>query len=84
METNSFKNWLTLEEIVDRAPLQVTPNTSVLEAIALMSGKQGEGCVLVVDGTQLVGIFTEPDVVRLMGAGTNLSQTKIQQARFNG
>ncbi|NJR63422.1 MAG: PAS domain S-box protein [Cyanobacteria bacterium CRU_2_1] len=44
-----------------------------------MSREQAEGCVLVVDGAQFVGIFTGRDVVKLIGAGTDLSQTKIEQ-----
>ncbi|KST66337.1 PAS domain S-box protein [Mastigocoleus testarum] len=85
MESNSFENWPTLEQIVDattakryRTPLKVTPDTSVFEAITLMN--QGDcSCVLVADGMKLVGVFTAPDIVKLIGAGKNLSQIKIKE-----
>lgn len=78
MESNSFENWPTLEQIVDRTPLQVTPDTSVLEAVALMDN-QDRSCALVVDGFKLVGIFTQRDLVKIIAKGINLSKTKIQQ-----
>ena len=85
MESNSFENWPTLEQIVDAnaakhycTPLKVTPDTSIFEAITLMN--QGDcSFVLVVDGIKLVGVFTAPDIVKLIGAGKNLSQTKIKE-----
>jgi len=43
-------------------PLSVQPHTTAAEAIALMR-EAGHGCVLVLDGTQLIGIFTEKDVL---------------------
>ncbi|MDZ8052922.1 MAG: PAS domain S-box protein [Aulosira sp. ZfuVER01] len=79
METNSFKKCPTLEEIVDRAILQVKPDTSVLEAAVLMSQEQAKGCVLVVDGALLLGIFTERDVVKITASGVDLSSTEIAQ-----
>ncbi|MBW4562780.1 MAG: EAL domain-containing protein [Mojavia pulchra JT2-VF2] len=74
-----------LESAIVRNPLIVSPNTSVMAAIALMSGiramcsssKQADSeiaalhlearssCVLIVENNQLLGIFTERDVVRL-------------------
>ncbi|MBD1923196.1 CBS domain-containing protein [Microcoleus sp. FACHB-831] len=35
------------------------------------------GCVLVMDGLQLVGVFTERDMVRLTAAGASLAAVKI-------
>jgi CBS domain-containing protein len=49
-QRNPHTNWPTIEQILDRAPLQIAPDSSVLEAISLMSrGKEGS-CVLVVEG----------------------------------
>lgn len=35
------------------------------------------GCVLVIEGSKLVGVFTERDIVRLTAAGISLSSVKI-------
>lgn len=35
------------------------------------------GCVLVMDGSQLIGVFTERDMVRLTAAGASLAAVKI-------
>ncbi|MGR3811736.1 CBS domain-containing protein [Jiulongibacter sp. NS-SX5] len=47
-----------LQEIV-----QVNPDTSVIEALAVME-KYGVGAVLVMDGKKLAGIFSERDYAR--------------------
>lgn len=73
-------NWLTLEQILDRAPLQVMPDTSILDAIVLMSQGQENNCILVADGTRLLGIFTERDAVRLTASGIDLAGTEIARA----
>ena len=44
-------------------PLQVGPTQSVAQAVALMR-RQEVGCVLVCDNAELVGIFTERDLLR--------------------
>jgi len=55
------------------APLRVSPEQSVAEAVALMRQKK-VGCVLVCRGTSLVGIFTERDLMRrVLAAGLPLS-----------
>ena len=45
------------------APVLVTPEQSVAEAIELMRGK-AMGCVLVCRNKAIVGIFTERDLIR--------------------
>ncbi|MEE8525434.1 MAG: CBS domain-containing protein [Thermoanaerobaculia bacterium] len=45
-----------------KAPLIVAPDATVAEAIALLR-REKQGCVLVQDGDQLVGILTERDVL---------------------
>ncbi|TVU53772.1 MAG: PAS domain S-box protein [Arthrospira sp. PLM2.Bin9] len=72
---------LTLNDIIHRAPLTVVPNTSVMEVMALMSQEPSDqwgtenfppnSCVLVVENGKLVGVWTERDVVQLIGAGEN-------------
>jgi len=44
-------------------PLQIQPTQSVAEAVALMR-QETVGCLLVVAGLRLVGIFTERDLMR--------------------
>ncbi|MGL5059115.1 MAG: PAS domain S-box protein, partial [Microcoleus sp.] len=69
-----------LEQILDRAPLQVAPDTSILDAIALMSQGQESNCVLVVDGGRLVGMFTERDAIKSIASGIDLAGTEIARA----
>jgi CBS domain-containing protein len=45
------------------APLQLAPEQTVAEAVALMRQHQ-VGCVLVCQGERLVGLFTERDLLR--------------------
>src|SRR5262245_32257933 len=54
-------------------PRHVAPGQTVAEAVEMM--REGEvGCVLVCDGSQLVGIFTERDLLRrVLAAGKPLS-----------
>jgi CBS domain-containing protein len=48
-----------------RAPVVVTPDASVEEAVALMNAERC-GCVLVVEDDRLVGIFSERDLLGLL------------------
>jgi CBS domain-containing protein len=87
-----------LEEAIDRHPLSVTPDTLLVEAIALMSQTRGRSCllpnlsatpdemaksdarsscVLVRQESQLLGIFTERDIVGLTATGMNFEGIKI-------
>ena len=89
-----------LEEVIDRNSLIVNPETSIVDAIALMSQARGQSVplhstdnlpdlhtatqksssyVVAVDGRQLVGVFTETDVVKLIASGSDLSAMKISQ-----
>jgi CBS domain-containing protein len=45
------------------APRQVSPSQTVADAVALMR-RERVGCLLVCEGTQIVGIFTERDLMR--------------------
>ena len=54
-------------------PHHIGPQQSVLEAVALMREKK-VGCVLVMDGERVVGIFTERDLLRkVLAPGRPLS-----------
>jgi PAS domain S-box-containing protein len=70
---NSLLALQKLEEIIDRTPLIVTPDTKVADAIALMSQSQGSSCVLIVEETNLIGIFTERDLVKAIASQIDLS-----------
>ena len=53
------------------APASVSPDDSIASAIALMQRKR-VGCVLVRVGESLRGIFTERDLLRVIGDGRGL------------
>lgn len=78
----------TLEQVLECSPLTVLPDTLLIDVIALMnpvsssaveSSSDFSSCVLVVEETSLVGILTLRDVVRLTGAGIDLSRVKISE-----
>ncbi len=59
-------------------PLNVTPQTSVAEAVRLMQ-EQGVGCVLVQEADRLVGIFTERDLLnKVLDSGQELAQVRVE------
>ncbi|MDD1425997.1 CBS domain-containing protein, partial [Dolichospermum sp. ST_sed9] len=80
-----------------RNPLTVTPNTTVMEVIAQMSGGRTvcavsqtthsqeadlvidarSSCVLVVENNELIGIFTERDVIKISVQKRNLENLAI-------
>lgn len=53
-------------------PLAATPEDSVGNVLQLLRA-QRTGAVLICDGPQLVGIFTERDALKMMAGGTDLS-----------
>ncbi len=60
-------------------PVTVEPQTSALEAVAIMQ-EQRLGCVLVVRGSKLKGIFTERDVLtRVAGAGPDAGKAPVRK-----
>jgi CBS domain-containing protein len=57
----------SLRELMSDDLVTVTPMTTVAEAAQVMSLRR-VGAALVVDGDQLLGIFTERDIVRALAA----------------
>jgi CBS domain-containing protein len=58
---------VTIREIMSTEIVSVGRSATVAEAATLM-GKQHVGSALVMDGDQVVGIFTERDIVRALAA----------------
>ncbi len=68
-----------IKEVPPRAAISVTPKTSVADAIHAMIVRR-IGCVLVCEDDQLVGIFTERDVLlRVVESGTNPRITPVSE-----
>ncbi len=63
----------SVSRLLPTPPRQVQPTQTVAEAVALMR-REGVGCLLVVHGQRVVGIFTERDLMRrVLAAGKPLS-----------
>lgn len=67
-----------LQDCINRSPLTVTADISVGDALVLMS-QQRTSCAFVLNNSQLVGTFTERDVVKITAAGVNLFRVKIAE-----
>jgi len=59
--------------------VHVEPEATALEAIRRMA-EAGVGSVAVCDGSRLVGIFTERDVLRLAGEAAALDEVRVSDA----
>ncbi|HEY9858020.1 MAG TPA: histidine kinase dimerization/phosphoacceptor domain -containing protein [Candidatus Obscuribacterales bacterium] len=90
---------LTLESAIDRRTLTVPPDTSVAEAIAMMSkaqsscvlpalelsrnivlmGEARASAILVVKGSQLVGVFSEREAIQAIASNRDLAEVKISE-----
>lgn len=73
--TQQSSNFLILDRVI-RFPLTIASESLVANAIALLNQSQAD-CVLIVEDWQLLGIFTERDVVRLAASGRDLSKLKL-------
>ncbi|MCY0850262.1 CBS domain-containing protein [Sulfuracidifex metallicus] len=60
-------------ELIKRKPVKVTPDSSIREACIVMK-KEGVGSLLVEDGGNPVGFFTERDVIRAVADGVGLDE----------
>lgn len=56
----------TIGDVMTRSILSVDPSTTVAEAATVM-GERAAGSALVMRDDQLLGIFTERDIVRALG-----------------
>ena len=65
-----------LVQAIERRILTVATDVAVSAVIEQMS-QHRMSCAFVVEADQLVGIFTERDIVRLTAAGANLSEMAI-------
>ncbi|MDZ8051126.1 MAG: PAS domain S-box protein [Aulosira sp. ZfuVER01] len=68
----------SLNDCIYYSPLTVTADVSVVDAIVLMS-QHRTSSTLVVEESQVVGTFTERDLVRLTASGIKLSGVKIAE-----
>jgi len=94
---NVSNSFLSLDPAIDRRPLTVSPDTSLSDAIMMMSKAQSS-CVLpglelslstilmsearasgllIVEGTQVVGVFAEQDALEAIVSGRDLTAIKI-------
>ena len=65
--------------IAGQTPVTAAKSATVLEAAVLMK-QQSKGALLVVDGTRLIGIFTERDIVfRVVAAGRDPKSTRLAE-----
>ncbi|AUT01084.1 histidine kinase [Nostoc sp. CENA543] len=81
-----------LEQVMEDAPVTVTSDILLIDVIDLMNRTLGIdsslgagnlpqqryiGCILIVEGKRLIGIFTLKDVVRVIASGQDLSGVRI-------
>jgi CBS domain-containing protein len=65
--------------VAGQSPITAPKTATVLDAAVLMKEK-GKGALLVVDGTRLIGIFTERDVVfRVVAARRDPATTRLAE-----
>jgi CBS domain-containing protein len=67
-----------IADVMSLRVLTVTPDETVQLAIARML-EENVGSVAVCEGNRLVGIFTERDVLRLAGDGTDFDATRVDE-----
>ena len=74
-----------LDELPLKEPLVLGSGSSVAEAVRLMR-EHHEGCVFVAkEGAELIGVFTERDVVvRVAARGRDPEQTRLQEVMTAG
>ncbi|MEH2114211.1 PAS domain S-box protein [Nostoc sp.] len=93
-------NLLSLNHVINRSPLTISPDSFVVEAIVLMSQERCSNyapsnlnvsldlnptnqvltsCILVIEGADLLGIFTEKDVLKLIASEIDLSTVTMAE-----
>ena len=69
-----------LSEVVSQPALIVTPSTTLADTIHLMQ-QERRACVLVMEDDQLVGIFTERDILmKVAGQPLDLVHTPVSMS----
>ena len=72
----------TVAQMLERKPsgvISINPDATVLDALKLLA-ENGVGAVLVMDGTRLVGIFSERDYARRVALkGKSASDTPVSE-----
>jgi CBS domain-containing protein len=63
MDFRSYIEEQQVRRVGHRSPVSVVPDASVAESVKLMR-RRSVGCLLVVENDELVGIFTERDLLR--------------------
>ena len=61
----AFLEGIAVKEVMSDPPITIAPHASVQEAARLMMEKK-IGCLLVLEGSKLVGIVTESDMLKLV------------------
>ena len=61
----AFLEGVVVKEVMSDTPITIAPHASVQEAARLMMEKK-VGCLPVLEGSQLVGIVTETDMLKLV------------------
>jgi CBS domain-containing protein len=69
---------MSIADVMRVRLVQVSPDETVQAAIARMAAEE-VGSVAVCEGTRLVGIFTERDVLRLAGERANLETLRVRE-----
>ena len=67
---------VTVRDVMSREYVGVSESDSVLGAVELMD-EEGVGCVVVLRGSEPVGIMTESDVLSLIASGGKPSETDV-------
>jgi CBS domain-containing protein len=70
---------VSIADVMSTRLVHVAPEATALEAIRRMV-EAGVGSVAVCDGSRLVGVFTERDVLRLAGDAAPLDQVRVADA----
>jgi len=81
-----------IEAAIEREPIVVSPQTPLLDVIASMNQRRVNtksennsdcpsscSCVLVMQGGEILGIFTERDIVRLTAQNIDLERVKVAE-----
>ena len=84
MNKNYHYQLLKPEDVIEGDPPTVSPHVQVMEAITSMNHQNREKArrysyILIVEEGRLVGILTEPDIVKLTAAGIDLAKTRIDE-----